>query len=67
MSTMESIPPEARASVEANALFDAVRRGDYAAAAKAQERLRELGWIIAREGRHQKIKRGAPSCQKPPA
>ena len=40
MYTAESIPPEVRASVEANALFDALRRGDYAAAAKAQERLR---------------------------
>jgi hypothetical protein len=49
MCTVESIPPEVRASVEANALFDALRRGDYAAAAKAQEPLRELGWTINRE------------------
>jgi hypothetical protein len=45
----EKIPPEIRARVEANALFDAVRAGDYAAAASAQQRLRELGWNVSRE------------------
>jgi hypothetical protein len=49
MEAIETIPPEIRANVEANALFDALRRGDYAAAAKAQERLRELGWNVSRD------------------
>ena len=49
MSDTEAIPPEIRAGVEANALFDAVRRGDFAAAATAQEKLRELGWNISRQ------------------
>jgi hypothetical protein len=43
------IPPEIRAEVETRALFEAVRRGDYAQAARAQERLREMGWHINRE------------------
>jgi hypothetical protein len=42
------IPVEARAAVECNALFDALRHGDYSAAARAQERLRELGWDVRR-------------------
>jgi hypothetical protein len=49
MDPTEPIPPEIRASVEANALFDAVRRGDYDAAALAQKRLKELGWHVSRE------------------
>jgi hypothetical protein len=49
MSTVEPIPPEIQAGVEANALFDALRRGDYATAARAQERLREMGWHLSRE------------------
>jgi hypothetical protein len=49
MSTVEPIPPEIQAGVEANALFDALRRGDYATAARAQERLREMGWRLSRE------------------
>jgi hypothetical protein len=49
METVEPIPPEIRAGVEANALFDAVRRGDFASAAQAQEKLRELGWYLSRE------------------
>lgn len=50
MSTLaEPIPPEIHARVAANTLFDAVRRGDYATAAKAQERLRGLGWHLTRE------------------
>ena len=49
MSTPQSIPDEIRASVEANAMFDALRRGDFAAAARAQERLSEMGWYVSRE------------------
>jgi hypothetical protein len=49
MDTRESIPTEVRAGVEASALFDALRRGDFTAAAQAQERLRELGWHVSRE------------------
>jgi hypothetical protein len=51
MQTQETppIPPEIRAQVEATALFESLRRGDYAAAAAAQERLRTLGWHISRE------------------
>lgn len=49
MDGTKSSPPEIRAEVEVNILFDALRRGDYAAAAKAQERLHELGWYITRE------------------
>jgi hypothetical protein len=49
METDEPIPPEIRAGVEANALFDALRRGDFASAAQAEERLREMGWYLSRE------------------
>jgi hypothetical protein len=49
MSTPQSIPDEVQANIEANALFDALLRGDYAAAAHAQGRLRELGWHLSRE------------------
>jgi hypothetical protein len=49
MDTRETIPPEIRACVEANALFDALRRGDFTAAAHAQDRLREMGWCVKRE------------------
>jgi hypothetical protein len=49
MENVEPIPPEIRAGVEANALFDAVRRGDFASAARAQENLKELGWYLSRE------------------
>ena len=49
MNAVEPIPPEIQAGVEANALFDALRRGDYATAARAQERLREMGWHLSRE------------------
>jgi hypothetical protein len=47
--TSEDIPIEVRARVEANALFDALQAGDYSRAAKAQERLRTLGWYVSRE------------------
>jgi dihydrodipicolinate synthase/N-acetylneuraminate lyase len=63
MEATETIPPEVRAGVEANALFDAVRRGDYAAAAKAQERLKELGWTVTRDGQPKRIKKGVSPCQ----
>jgi hypothetical protein len=46
---VETIPPEIHARVAANTLFEAVRRGDYVTAAKAQERLRGLGWHLTRE------------------
>ena len=48
MDTSEDIPVEIRARVEANALFDALRAGDYTSAAQSQERLRVLGWHILR-------------------
>jgi hypothetical protein len=48
MEAAVQIPVEARAAVECNALFDALRHGDYSAAARAQERLRELGWDVRR-------------------
>jgi hypothetical protein len=49
METEEPIPDEIRAEVEANALFTALRRGDYVAAGRAQERLQALGWYVSRE------------------
>jgi len=49
MDETREIPVEIRARVEANALFSAVQAGDYAEAAVAQERLRELGWHLSRE------------------
>jgi hypothetical protein len=42
------IAPEIRAAVEANCLFDALSRGDLDVAARAQARLRELGWYLSR-------------------
>jgi hypothetical protein len=59
MEATVDIPPEMRASVECNALFDALRRGDYAAAASAQNRLRELGWTVTREDRPKRVRKGA--------
>jgi len=50
MDAVIEIPDEARAAVECNALFDALRHGDYVAAAKAQTRLQELGWDLRRVG-----------------
>jgi hypothetical protein len=44
-----TIPPELRAAAEATCLFDALRRGDLELAARAQEKLRELGWYLSRE------------------
>jgi hypothetical protein len=38
VDTRETIPSEIRAGIEANVLFDAVRRGDFGSAARAQER-----------------------------
>jgi hypothetical protein len=49
MNTADDIPVEIRARVEANVLFDAVRAGDFARAAQAQESLRRLGWHVSRE------------------
>jgi hypothetical protein len=48
MDAAIDIPNEARAAVECNALFDALRHGDYPAAARAQTRLHELGWDLRR-------------------
>jgi hypothetical protein len=47
-TTDDTIPPEIRARVECNFFFLAIRDGDYAAAARAQERLRALGWTLGR-------------------
>jgi hypothetical protein len=49
MENADAIPPEIQAGAEANVLFDALRRGDFTAAAKAQERLNRLGWYLTRE------------------
>jgi hypothetical protein len=62
---VEAIPHEIRAEVETNALFSALRRGDFAAAAHAQERLRQMGWHLTRETpqpqrRHQNAHQKAP-------
>lgn len=70
MSTSADIPVEIRARVEANALFDAVREGDYAAAAAIQGRLRAMGWYVGRvpseRGRERPARResGRPSGQE---
>jgi hypothetical protein len=47
--SLEAIPTEIRARIEATAFFDALRAGDYAGAAQAQERLHALGWRLSRE------------------
>ena len=56
----EEIPTEVRARIEATAFFDALRAGDYAGAAQAQERLHMLGWRLSREpaakGRQTRLK-----------
>jgi hypothetical protein len=54
MVSAEDIPVEIRARVEATALFDALREGDYASAAEAQEHLRSLGWYVSREPRRKR-------------
>jgi hypothetical protein len=51
------IPIEVQARIEANAFFEALRAGDYASAAEAQERLRAIGWHISREVPRQTRKR----------
>jgi hypothetical protein len=43
------VPVEIQARVEANLFFDALRAGDYAGAARAQDNLRALGWHVSRE------------------
>ena len=59
MNTAEDIPVEVRARVEATALFAALQTGDYASAARAQERLRSLGWHVTREpSPRQRVSRG---------
>ena len=54
MNDSEEIPVEIRARVEANALFEALRVGDYTEAARSQERLRALGFHLSREAPHQR-------------
>jgi hypothetical protein len=66
MGMPEEIPVEIRASVEANALFDCIRRGDFAGAARAQQRLIELGWYISREPKPQRRRKSAPSVEASP-
>jgi hypothetical protein len=65
LDTTASIPVEIRARVEATALFDALQTGDYASAARAQERLRSLGWYLSREPVRQKSAARAKSSQHP--
>jgi hypothetical protein len=67
MESSESIPPEIRASVEADALFGALRRGDYASAAKSQERLKGLGWHLSREAPRPKPARRTDRPRPPEA
>ncbi len=62
MDPVATIQPEIRASVGANAFFLALRDGDYASAAKSQERLKELGWHLSREAPRPK-----PARRKKPA
>ena len=57
MDNATEIPPEIRATVEANAFFDAVRSGDYQEAAASQERLREMGWHLSRVAPNRQAKR----------
>ena len=59
MSTVDAIPPEIQAGVEANAMFDAIRRGDFATAARAQARLKEMSWHLSRELPKSKSRRNA--------
>lgn len=40
---------EYAAGAVANIFFDALRRADYSAAARAQEGLTKLGWYLAKE------------------
>jgi hypothetical protein len=42
------IPPEIRARIEAIAFLEAIREGDYAGAARAQERIQKHGYLIGR-------------------
>jgi hypothetical protein len=49
MSDRAALQPEIKASIEAHALFDALSRGDLSEAARAQKRLRSMGWTVTRE------------------
>ena len=45
----DDTPPEIKAQAACGIFFVALREGDYASAAKSQERLKELGWHLSRE------------------
>jgi hypothetical protein len=45
---MPVIPPEIKARIEAIAFLEAIREGDYAGAARAQERIQKHGYFIGR-------------------
>ena len=45
----DDIPPEIKAQAACGIFFVALREGDYASAARSQERLKELGWHLSRE------------------
>ncbi len=49
MESIEATTSEYSAGAVANILFDALRRGDFSAAARAQERLAQLGWYLTKE------------------
>ena len=49
MESVEATPSEYAPGAVANIFFDALRHGDYSAAAKAQERLAQLGWYLTKE------------------
>jgi hypothetical protein len=59
----QTIQPEAIVRGEFNVMLDAVQRGDFATAAKCQERLSELGWIISRKRPRPDSRREALTCR----
>jgi hypothetical protein len=59
MQQSDHISPEIRARAEANALFLALHHGELDKAARAQERLRQLGWNLTREQPRSERREGA--------
>jgi hypothetical protein len=47
-AAIAAIPPEISARSEAGAFFDALFEGDYAKAARAQERIQQFGYYVGR-------------------
>lgn len=48
VTTAPVISNEMRADVQCHELFTALQTGDYTSAARAQQRLQELGWDVRR-------------------